>query len=84
MIKKCSLMVQAVILINTEAGAEELVLEQLKTVSSVREACIIYSCYDIVCKIAEFDMGMLKDILTERIRKIKSVRSTLTMVITKN
>ena len=68
-------------LINTEVGSEENVLEQLRKIPEVKEAYICYGVYDLVAKLEASDMATLKESITEKIRKIDLVRSTLTMII---
>lgn len=71
----------AYVLINAEVGAEETVLEQIKDIPSVKEAYIVYGVYDLVVRLEATDMTLLKDEITEHIRKIELVRSTLTMIL---
>ena len=71
----------AFVLINAEVGSEETVLERIKSISSVKEAYIVYGVYDIIARVEEPEMADLKDRITENIRKIDLVRSTLTMIL---
>ncbi|MFW9993398.1 MAG: Lrp/AsnC family transcriptional regulator [Candidatus Odinarchaeota archaeon] len=68
------------VLINADMGAENAVLEQIKSVPHVTEARAVYGAYDIVCLVEAETVTELKDIIKERIRKIANVRSTLTMI----
>ncbi len=74
-------MPQAIVLINTDLGAEEEVLQQIVNIEGVREAYMVYGLYDIIVKIEAETQEKLKDIITSRIRKLPKVRSTLTMII---
>jgi len=74
-------MPKAIVLINTDIGAEEEVLNQLSNLEGVEEAYIVYGVYDIVAKVEAETTEKLKEIVTSKIRKIPKVRSTLTMVI---
>ncbi|MEM0445393.1 MAG: Lrp/AsnC ligand binding domain-containing protein [Nitrososphaerota archaeon] len=71
----------AYVLINTEIGAEEEVLRQLKQMSSVREAYLVYGVYDIVAKVEAESMDKLKETVSWSIRRLEKVRSTLTMLV---
>lgn len=71
----------AFVLINAEVGTEETVLERIKAIPSVKEAYIVYGVYDIIARVEEHEMNVLKDTITEQIRKIELVRSTLTMIL---
>jgi len=74
-------MPKAIVLINTDIGAEEEVLNQLSNLEGVKEAYIVYGVYDIVAKVEAETTEKLKEIVTSKIRKIPKVRSTLTMII---
>ena len=74
-------MPEAIVLINTDIGAEEEVLNQLMSIEGVKEAYMVYGVYDIVAKIAVDSTEKLKEIVSSKIRKIPKVRSTLTMLI---
>ncbi|MDT7877142.1 MAG: Lrp/AsnC ligand binding domain-containing protein [Candidatus Caldarchaeales archaeon] len=71
----------AFVLINTEIGAEEEVLQQLKQMPSIKEAYLVYGVYDIVAKVEAESMDKLKEIVSWNIRRLEKVRSTLTMLV---
>ncbi|MEM1574597.1 MAG: Lrp/AsnC ligand binding domain-containing protein [Nitrososphaerota archaeon] len=71
----------AFVLINTEIGAEEEVLAELKKVSEVKEAYMVYGVYDIIARIQAESMEKLKEIVSWKIRRLDKVRSTLTMLV---
>ncbi len=74
-------MATAIILINTDIGAEEEVLNELAKIEGVTEAYIVYGVYDIIAKVTAVNMDKLKEIVTTKIRKLPKVRSTLTMIV---
>ncbi|MCC6046926.1 MAG: Lrp/AsnC ligand binding domain-containing protein [Desulfurococcaceae archaeon] len=71
----------AIVLLNTDIGSEDEVLEQLSRIDGVVEASIVYGVYDIVVKVKARSIEELKDIITNKIRKLAKVKSTLTMVV---
>jgi len=71
----------AFVLINAEIGSEDDVLQDLKTNEAVKEAYVVYGVYDIICKISQSTMDMLKETITTKIRGLENVRSTLTMIV---
>ena len=71
-------------LINTDAGAEDEVFEKLKELSQVTEAYVVYGVYDIVIRVETENMEKLRDFVTNSIRKLPKVRSTLTMIVMEN
>ena len=73
----------AVVLINTEIGADEEVFEKLKEVPEVKAIYMVYGLYDIVAIIESEDMNKLRDIIFRHLRSSPKVRSTLTMIVVK-
>jgi Lrp/AsnC family transcriptional regulator for asnA, asnC and gidA len=71
----------AIVLLNTDIGSEDEVLEQLSRIDGVIEASVVYGVYDIVVKVRARSIEELKDIITNKIRKLAKVKSTLTMVV---
>ena len=75
-------MPKAYVLINVDAGYEELVLQEIKNVEGVKEAYVSYGVYDLMVKIAAETMEQLKELISNRLRTSKNVRSTLTLILT--
>ncbi|MET1102328.1 MAG: Lrp/AsnC ligand binding domain-containing protein [Pyrodictiaceae archaeon] len=73
----------AVVLINTEIGADEDVFERLKEVPEVKALYMVYGLYDLVAIIESDDMNKLRDIIFKHLRSSPKVRSTLTMIVVK-
>ncbi|MHA1303141.1 MAG: Lrp/AsnC ligand binding domain-containing protein [Candidatus Heimdallarchaeaceae archaeon] len=73
-------MATAFILINSEIGEEKAVLEQLLGMSNVKEAHVVYGVYDLIAKLEADTMESLKKIVTENLRMLENVRSTMTMI----
>jgi DNA-binding Lrp family transcriptional regulator len=71
----------AYVLLNTEIGAENQVLNALKKIEGVEEAHGLWGVYDIIANIKADNMEKLKYIITKRIEKIGKINSKLTMII---
>jgi len=71
----------AFVLINAEIGAENEVLKDLKAISEVKEAHMVYGVYDIIARVVTDTMQELKDTISWKIRRLDKVRSTLTMIV---
>ena len=69
------------VLINTEIGYEDAVVEQLRRTPNIVESYVVYGVYDIIAKIEADTMEEIKDIITSKIRRLDKVRSTLTMIM---
>lgn len=74
-------MISAVVLVNTDLGFEDKVLESLRLVDGVEEAHALYGVYDLLIKIKAVSIDKLKDITKLRIRQIKGVTSSLTLMV---
>ncbi len=72
-------MVSAYVLINCDIGSQEDVISHLKTIDGVKEVHGTFGAYDIVVKIESDNHETLRDTITWKIRKIKRIRSTLTL-----
>lgn len=72
---------KAIVLIQTEVGSENRVLEELTTIPEVREAYIVYGTYDVVVKIEAESLEKIRDIITNRVRRLSDIRTTVTMII---
>jgi DNA-binding Lrp family transcriptional regulator len=77
-------MTQAYVLVNVEGGEEDNVLKQVKSVGGVAEAYVSYGVYDLIVKVKASSMQELRDVVTHKIRQIKDVQSTLTLLMTEN
>ena len=58
-------------------------LEKIKRVEGVEEAYISYGIYDVVAKTRADTMDDLKKVITNQLRQITNVRSTLTLILVK-
>jgi DNA-binding Lrp family transcriptional regulator len=75
-------MPRAFVLFNVGAGSEDQVLKDAKAIGGVQEAYVSYGVYDLVLKVKADTMELLKELVTHRLRTIKNVRSTLTLILT--
>ncbi|MHA2029772.1 MAG: Lrp/AsnC family transcriptional regulator [Candidatus Kariarchaeaceae archaeon] len=73
-------MATAFILINTDVAAEEEVMEQLKSIAEVKSVHLVYGIYDLIVQIEADDLDTLKKGVTENLRSIEKIRSTMTMI----
>ena len=74
------------ILINSDLGTDESIISKLKDILSDQtdvqyEIQGVYGVYDIVLKLSSDDIDTLRSTITNKIRKITSVQSTLTMMV---
>jgi len=73
-------MATAYVLITSDLGCEEQVIEELKHVSDVKEVHGTFGAYDIVAKVESANVKNLRETITWKIRRIDKVKSTLTLL----
>lgn len=76
----------AYVLLNSDLGSDETIVNEVKnTLSNVPDIQFevqgVYGVYDIVLKITSSSSDELRTIITNKIRKIPKIQSTLTMMV---
>ena len=74
-------MATAYVLVNCDLGYEEQIIEELKHLSDVKEVHGVFGAYDILAKVESDQISTLRETITWKIRKIRRVRSTLTLMV---
>jgi len=74
------------ILINSDLGTDEAIIGKIKEIldgeNNIKyEIQGVYGVYDIILKLSSDDIYTLRSTITNKIRKITSVQSTLTMMV---
>ena len=64
-----------------EVGAEKSILAELKSLESVKEISGLFGSYDIIVKLEATSEEELKDIVVSKIRNLKNIRTTLTLIV---
>lgn len=76
----------AFILLNSDLGSDQEIITKIKEILSVEKGLKfdvqgVYGIYDIVVKIESDNADHLRSVITNKIRKIDKVQSTLTMMV---
>jgi DNA-binding Lrp family transcriptional regulator len=71
----------AFVMISAETGKESEVLNGLKKIEDVKEACLTFGAYDIIAKVEAETREKLEEAITGKVRRLNSLRSTLTMMV---
>lgn len=76
----------AYVLLNSDLGSDETIVNEVKNTlskdSSIKfEVQGVYGVYDIVLKITSDNSDELRTTITNKIRKIPKIQSTLTMMV---
>lgn len=67
------------VLIQCDLGAEISIIEELSKIPEIKEVRGTYGIYDIFCKIQSDSKESVDEIITNKIRKIPRIRSTITL-----
>ena len=76
----------AFVLINSDLGKDVEIIAKIKEILEPENDIIyelqgVYGVYDIVVKVSSDDSPKLRGVVTNQIRKIENVQSTLTMMV---
>lgn len=74
------------VLLNSDLGSDESIIAEVKEILDSEndikyEIQGVYGVYDIIIKISAVDPKTLRTIVTNKIRKIAKIQSTLTMMV---
>jgi DNA-binding Lrp family transcriptional regulator len=76
-------MPSAIVLANSEIGKESEIIDVLAKFKEIEETYLVYGVYDIVMRVNSETMEDLETIITQKIRMIPSIRSTLTLIVSR-
>ncbi len=75
----------AYVLLNSDLGSDESIINEVKQILADEDVTFevqgVYGVYDIVLKLSSNDAEKLRSIITNKVRKISKVQSTLTMMV---
>ena len=78
-------MTTAYVLLNSDLGSDESIINEVKQILAEEKVSYevqgVYGVYDIVLKLSSDDAEKLRSIITNKVRKISKVQSTLTMMV---
>ena len=72
-------MKKAYVLINCDLGKEGDILLSLRMMNQIKEAHGTWGAYDIIAEVETNSADSLRETITWKIRKIPSIRATLTL-----
>ena len=77
----------AYVLINSDLGTDVSIIAKIKEILTDNndvqsEIQGVYGVFDIILKLSSTDSDILRSIITNKIRKINNIQSTLTMMVT--
>ena len=69
----------AYILIQCDLGSEENIIGEIMKIPEAKEVRGTYGIYDVFCKVVSDSKESLDETITNKIRKIPKIRSTITL-----
>ena len=69
----------ALVLIATEPGREQDVVNELSEMSEIEEAMVLFGEYDVYCKVVVDDFSQLSDLVLRNVRTLSGVVETTTL-----
>jgi DNA-binding Lrp family transcriptional regulator len=71
----------AYVLIHTDLNSEEKVTNDLNKIEEVKKVYEVYGVYDLIVRVEAKTLEKLKTVVSDSIRTIENIRSTLTMIV---
>ena len=71
----------AFVLIDCDFSFSGNIIEELKNIPEIEEFYRVQSIYDIIAKVNADSKDQLNEIVARKIREIKGIKNTLTMII---
>ena len=75
----------AYVLLNSDLGSDESIINEVKQILTDEDMTYeiqgVYGVYDIVLKLSSSDAEKLRGVITNKVRKISKIQSTLTMMV---
>ena len=69
----------ALVLLTTEPGREQDVVNELNEMSEIEEAMVLFGEYDVYCKVVVEDFSQLSDLVLRNVRTLSGVVETTTL-----
>jgi len=69
----------ALVLLTTEPGREQEVVNELSKMSEIEEAMVLFGEYDVYCKVVVDDFSQLSDLVLRNVRTLSGVVETTTL-----
>jgi len=74
---------EAIVMVNVDIGKEDEVFNKLLELPEVMEIYMVYGVHDIIVILRAQDMDTMRSVITQKIRKINGVKSTVTSIVIK-
>jgi DNA-binding Lrp family transcriptional regulator len=72
---------EAIVMVNVDIGKEDEVFNKLLELPEVKEIYMVYGVHDLVVILETENMDAMRTLITQKIRKISGVKSTITSIV---
>jgi DNA-binding Lrp family transcriptional regulator len=76
-------MEKAYVLIVSETGSEQHVIEKLLMIDEIKEVNRVWGAYDVVIKVVGPTSDAVREIITGKIRKIEGIKTTVSLIVSR-
>jgi len=76
-------MEKAYVLIVSETGSEQHVIEKLLMIDEIKEVNRVWGAYDVVIKVVGLTSDAVREIITGKIRKIEGIKTTVSLIVSR-
>ncbi len=76
-------MEKAYVLIVSETGSEQHVIEKLLMIYEITEVNRVWGAYDVVIKVVGPTSNAVREIITGTIRKIEGIKTTVSLIVSR-
>ncbi len=74
-------MAEAIVMVNVDIGREDEVFNKLLEFPEVKEVYMVYGVHDLIVVLETENMDAMRTLITQKIRKINGVKSTITSIV---
>ncbi len=74
-------MAEAIVMVNVDIGKEDEVFNKLLELPEVKEIYMVYGVHDLIVILETENMDAMRTLITQKIRKIPGVKSTITSIV---
>ncbi len=76
-------MEKAYVLIVSETGSEQHVIERLLIIDEIKEVNRVWGAYDVVIKVVGHTSDAVREIITGKIRMIEGIKTTVSLIVSR-
>ncbi len=73
----------AYILIVSETGSEQHVIEKILMIDEIKEVNRVWGAYDVVAKVVGPTSDAVREIITGKIRMIEGIKTTVSLIVSR-